>query len=118
MTFSRSMQTADRATRAAAIERLSTEHGIRLGINQRGTKAIADAVMQVEPSLSGEPILVLRAWLAMKPENVAGPREMAQPKQSYSPCKDRGMAASMARLVGIPKPMAMASNIPYLGWLD
>lgn len=118
MPLARTIKDADRMARSAAANRLKAEHGIRLCTRDWTNEILAGHIQAIEPGLSGEPILVIRAWLSIKPDNVALPREFTRSEREYSPSRDRSMAAAMARLAGFPRPIAIASNIPYLGWLD
>lgn len=112
MPLARTIKDADRMARSAAANKLKSEYGIRLCTRDWTNENLAERIQQIEPGLSGEPILVIRAWISMKAANVAQPREIARPAREYSPAKDRSLAAAMARLADTPKPIAMASNIP------
>ena len=110
MPVARTAKDADRMTRSAAAQRLRDEHGISLTGRNLTSERLASAIMKIEPGLSGDPMCVVRAWLAIKPEGITPPRQIIRSTRSYSPAKD--MAGVLGRLTDTPRPAAMVSKVP------
>jgi hypothetical protein len=58
---------------------------------------------------------VRKVCLSEKSENAVKPREKAHPIRAYRQTSDRCMVVAMARLEGVPKPIAMTSSVNDCG---
>ena len=101
---------AERSLRTAAMARLKEEHGIKLPTKDWNNEAVAKAIQSVVPGLSGEPLSVVKFYALERPDNVVKPRQFVSTGRTYSPAAT--MRGVMDRLDGMPKPLAMVSNVP------
>ena len=98
--------------RMAAIERLRVEFGIKITKHTNCSSRIADEIRKVEPGLSqGDPMALIRAWVAIKPSDVVPGRLAYGSGQPYT-LGDQ-LRHAKARLKGMPSPVNMSSKVLY-----
>lgn len=116
MALPRSIEDANKQMRTAALERLKAEYGVILDKTARRAEGIAAAIRQIEPGLdSGDPMVLIRAWVAIKPSEVVPGRLAYGSGKPYSLELDRGMRYARDRLqsMRMPSPVSMSSKVQY-----
>ncbi|CAB3653888.1 hypothetical protein LMG26685_02896 [Achromobacter mucicolens] len=114
MALPRSIEDSNKQMRTAAIERLRAEHGVVLDKKRRGAEGIADAIRAVEPSLQSDDAMVLiRAWVALKPSEVVPGRLAYGSGQPYTLDSTMRNAASRLQAMRMPTPVSMSSRVQY-----
>jgi len=112
MALPRSVEDSNKQMRAAAIERLRTEFGVKLTKHNRCSTRIADAIRQVEPGLdAADPMLLIRAWVALKPSEVVPGRQLMETGRPYS--LDARMRQAAQRASYQPHLISMSSSVLY-----
>lgn len=114
MALPRSIEDANKQMRTAAIERLRSEHGVVLDKKRRGPEGIADAIRLVEPSLqSDDPMVLIRAFVALRPSEVVPGRLAFGSGQPYTLDKTMRYATSRLQAMRMPTPVSMSSKVLY-----
>lgn len=114
MALPRSMEDSNKQMRTAAIERLRSEHGVVLDKKRRGSEGIADAIRLIEPSLqSDDPMVLIRAWVALKPSEVVPGRLAYGSGQPYKLDNTMRYAAARLQAMRMPSPVNMSSKVLY-----
>ncbi|OAE52863.1 hypothetical protein A7J71_18005 [Achromobacter insolitus] len=112
MALPRSIEDSDKQMRTAAIERLRTEFGVKLSKHNRCSTRIVDAIRQLEPHLQSEnPMLLIRAWVGLKPSDVVPGRLAAPSDRPY--VMDAGMRIAAERASFQPHMISMSSSVLY-----
>lgn len=112
MALPRSVEDSNKQMRTAAIERLRVEFGVKLTKHNRCSTRIAEAIRQVEPALqSDDPMLLIRAWVGLKPSDVVPGRQAHETGRPYT--FDSQMRHAASRVQGMPKLMSMSSSVFY-----
>lgn len=110
MTIPRNIQDSARLMRAAAIEKLRRDHGMTISRFRRSSPDIAKLITMVEPRLSGDPDMVIRAWLGVKPAQAAVPARLIDTGRPY--VMSAAMRAAAERASGQPPLQALVSRVP------
>ncbi len=112
MALTRSIEDSDKHMRNAAIERLRSEHGIKLTKHNRCATRIADAIRVAEPDLNAKDAMALiRIWLGLKPSDAVPSRLAFATGRPY--VFDERMRMAAARVRGLPRLISMSSNVLY-----
>lgn len=112
MALPRSVEDSNKQMRTAAIQRLRTEFGVRLSKHNRCSTRIADAIRQVEPGLdAADPMLLIRAWVAIKPSEVVPGRQLLETGRTYT--LDAHMRQAAQRASYQPHLISMSSSVLY-----
>lgn len=119
MALPRTVEESNKQMRLAAIKRLREEHGVTLSKKRRGDDGVAAAIREVEPSLRSEdPVVLIRAWVALKPTEATPSRLAFWSERTYS--LNAQMRDVAAKLKGLPRPVTLSSNVSnfrYMGEL-
>lgn len=113
MALPRSMEDANKQMRNAAVEKLRGE-GVRLPKGERTACSIARKIREIEPRLhSDDPMVIIRAWVALKVDAVVPGRLAWGTGQPYT--LDGQMRYAQARLqaMRMPAPVNMGSRVLY-----
>ena len=116
MALPRSVEDSNKQMRIAAIERLRVEFGVNLTKHGRCSTRVADAIRQVDPGLdAADPMLLIRAWVALRPSDVVPARLFTDTGRVYQMSKDKGLQFAAARLqdMRMPSPVNMSSKVLY-----
>lgn len=109
MALPRTIEDANKQMRTAAIERLR-EHGVVLDKKRRGAEGIAAAIRLVEPSLqSDDAMLLIRAWVALKPNDATPSRALTETGRRYVMSAQMRQLAERAKYQ--PVLMSISSNV-------
>lgn len=109
MALPRTIEDANKQMRTAAIERLR-EHGVVLDKKRRGAEGIAAAIRMVEPSLqSDDAMLLIRAWVALKPNDATPSRALTETGRRYVMSAQMRQLAERAKYQ--PVLMSISSNV-------
>lgn len=112
MALPRSVEDSNKQMRTAAIERLRVEFGLKLSKHNRCSTRIADAIRQVEPGLdAADPMLLIRAWVALKPSEVVPGRQLLETGRQYT--MDAHMRLVAQRASYQPHLISMSSSVLY-----
>lgn len=116
MAIPRRAEDSNKQMRNAAIARLRSEYGVTLSKKNRAADGIAHAIRQIEPALqSDDPMVLIRAWVALKPEQAVPARLLTETGRVYQLSKDKALNFAVSRLrdMRMPSPVSMSSKVPY-----
>jgi len=114
MALPRSIEDANKQMRTAALERLKTEYGVILDKTARRAEGIAAAIRQIDPGLdSGDPMVLIRAWVAIKPAEVVPGRLAYGSGKPYSLDSSMRYARDRLQSMRMPSPVSMSSKVQY-----
>lgn len=112
MAVARNIEDSERMMRTAALERLRKEHGVVVSRYKRNPQGIADEITKIEGRISSsDPMVIIRAWLGLKPEQAAQPARFMGSGKEYK--HDRSMQAALERLGNYTRPISMTSKVGY-----
>lgn len=112
MTFIKNNSKPDQIDRHSAVRRLKDDFGIAISKRKwANSELIAKKITEVEPGISGDPMMVIRAWLRMRDSQLVSPREYQFKRIEYSPKKDAVMAMAMERLKDMPRQFSILSRV-------
>lgn len=114
MAIPRSVEDSNKLMRNAAIERLRLEFGVKVTKHNSCAPRIALEIQRVEPSLqSGDPMTLIRAWMALKPSDIVPARLMADTGREYRFDRDMRHAAEKIQGMHMPSPVNMSSKVLF-----
>ncbi|MCG7328043.1 hypothetical protein [Achromobacter sp. ACRQX] len=114
MALPRTIEDANKQMRTAALDRLKTEYGVILDKTARRAEGIAAAIRQIEPGLdSGDPMVVIRAWVAFKPTEVVPGKLAFASGRPYTLDSTMRNAAARLQAMRMPSPVSMSSKVQY-----
>lgn len=117
MALPRTIEDANKLMRTAALERLKAEHGVILDKTARRAEGIANAIRRIEPSLQSEDaMLLIRAWLALKPSGVTPGRAVTETGRRYSLSAQMRHLAERAKVQ--PAILSISSNVSNFRYLE
>lgn len=112
MALPRTIEDANKQMRTAALERLKAEYGVILDKTARRAEGIAAAIRQIEPGLDLEdPMVLIRAWVALKPSEVVPGRLAYGSGNPYSLDREMRYARDRLQSMRMPSPVSMSSKI-------
>ncbi len=114
MALPRTIEDANKQMRTAALERLKAEYGVILDKTARRAEGIAAAIRQIEPGLdSGDPMVLIRAWVAIKPAEVVPGKLAFASGRPYTLDNTMKFAAARLQAMRMPTPLSMTSRVQY-----
>jgi hypothetical protein len=112
MALPRSVDESNKQMCNAAVERLRTEFGMKITKHCNCAPRIAEAIRTIDPDLPfGDPMAVIRAWVALKPSDVVPARLLLETGRVYSLGDQMRLAATRATFQ--PRMVSMSSKVLY-----